>query len=149
MTQIRKATSCLLALIVSTMYMNNVVAGSLLNDDKIRNAQQRSKDAERHGEHDDKVTDSAAGPRTPAVRIVQVRPRISQDAAQGTVFIEVDQSTVCNTSVYSIDMSRGGSKEAYATALAALIVDKPIVIELVSSGCTGAGTKIQSILLNR
>jgi hypothetical protein len=129
--------------------MNDVFARPPLDDEQVGKIRQHYSNEQHDHETDDHNVEASAGPRTPAVRIVQVRPYISQGANPGKVFIEVDQSSVCNTSIYSIDMSRGGSKEAYATALAALIVDKPIIIELVNSGCTGAGTKIQSILLNR
>jgi hypothetical protein len=149
MTHAGKAGSCLVALIFSTMFMHDVFAGSLVNEGPMGRARENSLIGHDHHETDDPVVQASAGPRTPAVRIVQVRPHISQGANPGTVFIETDQASLCNTSVYSIDMGNGGSKEAYAAALAAFIVDKPVVLELVNTGCTGAGTKIQSIFLNR
>lgn len=170
MMRIGKAGSCLVALVVSTMYMNDVLAGALINEEYLRKmlrpqipvaqpqtpvaqqqtpVEQHTPVAQPHHEADDPVIPASAGPRTPAVRILQVRPYVTQNANPGLVFVEVDQTTVCNTSVYSIDMANGGSREAYATVLASFIVDKPVIIELVNSGCAGAGTKIQSIFLNR
>jgi hypothetical protein len=141
MVHMKKAGFCLAAFIFSAMLMQSAVAGDWQQN---RNQPATEK---RHHEIDDPSVQ--AGLRTPAIRIVQVRPYVSRDTNPGTVYIEVDQATICNSYIYALDMSRGGSKEAYAVALSALILDKPVVFELVNSGCSSSGTKIQSIFLSR
>ena len=93
--------------------------------------------------------DAQAEPTGPAVSIVNLRPYNGEGAPNGAVFVMVDKATLCDTNVYMIDMAFGGSKEVYAAALTAFATGKQIQIEIVNSGCTGWGTKVQSLYIIR
>ncbi|WP_426323381.1 hypothetical protein [Pseudoduganella sp. R-43] len=87
-----------------------------------------------------------AEPTGAPVKILSLRPY--NTPAGGNIYVEVSQSNQpCETQGYVIDLSWIGAKEAYAAALTALVTDKSVRIEAVNSGCTGWGTKIQSIIL--
>ncbi|WP_426323393.1 hypothetical protein [Pseudoduganella sp. R-43] len=87
-----------------------------------------------------------AEPTGDPVKIVSLRPY--NTPAGGNIYVEVSQANQpCETQGYVIDLSWIGAKEAYAAALTALVTDKSVRIEAVNSGCTGWGTKIQSIIL--
>ncbi|MBI3561507.1 MAG: hypothetical protein HY080_07320 [Gammaproteobacteria bacterium] len=89
-----------------------------------------------------------ADPTTAPVHITQIRPYNTQGASCGVVYIAVDQTLACNTNVFQIDLCFGGGKEVYAAALTAFAASKAVQVEVVNSGCTGWGTKIQSLFMN-
>lgn len=90
---------------------------------------------------------SFAEPTSGLVTIVYLRP-YNVNGSTGTVYMEVSASSVCNTNVYSIDLSYGGGKELYAAALAALMGNKQVRVEVANdTGCTGWGSKLQSIYI--
>jgi len=67
----------------------------------------------------------------------------------GSIYIVLDSIIACNTTVFVIDASHAGSDEMYSAALSALMGNKKISVEpLVSTGCTGWGTKVQSLYLH-
>lgn len=87
-----------------------------------------------------------AEPTGAAVKILSLRPYNTPNG--GNIYVEVSQAKEpCETQGYVIDLSWVGAKEAYAAALTALVTDKYVRIEAVNTGCTGWGTKIQSIIL--
>ncbi|WP_156401371.1 hypothetical protein [Duganella sp. Root1480D1] len=87
-----------------------------------------------------------AEPTTGPVKILEVRPYNVQ-GAPGAVYVRIDQVSLCNTDTYKIDLSWSGSKEILATALSALVADKPIKVEVANSGCVGFATPIQSLYI--
>lgn len=87
-----------------------------------------------------------AEPTGAPVKILSLRPYNTPTG--GNIYVEVSESKQpCETQGYVIDLSWVGAKEAYAAALTALVTDKYVRIEAVNTGCTGWGTKIQSIIL--
>lgn len=93
-----------------------------------------------------------ADPTSGPVKIIDLRPYAdSNNSAGGTVYITVDSSTFCGTSVFRIDLSWGGAKLEYAAALSALVSGKSVEIEVPTTVyCTGWGQTIQSIhILNQ
>lgn len=87
-----------------------------------------------------------AEPTTGAVKVVEVRPYNVQ-GAPGAIYVRIDQISLCNTDTYKIDLTWSGSKEVLAAALAALIADKPVKVEVVGSACIGFATPIQSLYI--
>jgi len=89
---------------------------------------------------------AVAEPTGAPVKILSLRPYNTPNG--GNIYVEVSESRQpCETQGYVIDLSWVGAKEAYAAALTALVTDKYVRIEAVNTGCTGWGTKIQSIIL--
>ena len=86
-----------------------------------------------------------AEPSSPvAVKVVAVRPY----ANSYNVYLEVSSGQLCSTSIFIIMTHEPGGKEMYAAALAALTTGKRVILEVSNStGCTGWGTKLQSIYL--
>jgi steroid 5-alpha reductase family enzyme len=84
-------------------------------------------------------------PTTEPVNITHIRPYNS--TGSGAVFIHTDTTSLCDTSVYKIDLSWGGSKEILSVALAALMANKQVRIEIDNAGCTGWGSRIQSMYI--
>lgn len=89
-----------------------------------------------------------AEPTSAPVKILEIRPYVNK-TAPGAVYIQVDQTSICNTNFFAIDLSFTDSKALLAVALSALLADKPVRIEVVSTGCAGWGTTIQSIYLEK
>lgn len=147
MSHFKRSVGCITVLFFSTMFMDDVLAGSLIGGGQVDFFTQHTSNEQHLTDNED--VEASAGPMSTPVQILQIRPYISHGANPGVIFIKVDQSSLCNTATYSIDMGSGGGREAYAAALTAFLVEKPVIIELVSSGCSGAGTKIQSIVLSR
>jgi hypothetical protein len=87
-----------------------------------------------------------AEPTTIPVKILEVRPYNVQ-GAPGAVYVRIDQVSLCNTDTYKIDLSWNGSKEVLATALSALVTDKPVKVEVANTGCVGFATPIQSLYI--
>ena len=81
-------------------------------------------------------------PTSDLLKIVNVRP-YNSNGGSGAVYLQMDQNSVCATSVYKIDLSYGGAKEVYASILAAMAADKSVKIEV--AGCNGWGSTIQSV----
>ena len=94
-----------------------------------------------------------AEPTTGLVRITTLRPYNSAGAADGVVFVAVVSADpnvpVACTTVFQIELTYGGGKAVYAAALTAFVAGKAVYIEMVNDGgCTGWGTKIQSLYVN-
>lgn len=85
------------------------------------------------------------GETGPRVKITQIRPYMGS----GQVFLHVDSSQLCGTSVFKIVLSDPAAKEAYAAALTALATKKKVALEVSNAtGCAGWGTQLQSIWLD-
>lgn len=86
-----------------------------------------------------------AEPTTSAVKITRLRPY--NMPSSGVVYLEVNQTSLCNSNTYVIDLSWVGAKEVYAAALAAMMAGKQVHVEIDSAGCATPGwtTKIQSL----
>jgi hypothetical protein len=86
-----------------------------------------------------------AEPTSPvAVKVLQVRPYMESNL----VYIEVSSAGLCNATIFVIQTNLLGGKEAYAAALTALATGKKVLLEVSNTtGCTGFGTKLQSIYL--
>jgi hypothetical protein len=87
-----------------------------------------------------------AEPTTGPVKLLEVRP-YNLPGAPASVYVRIDQVSLCTTDTYRIDLSWNGSKEVLATALSALVADKPVKVEVANGGCTGWGTPIQSLYI--
>ena len=84
-----------------------------------------------------------AVPESSDVSVVEVRPYLS-----GEIFVRVNSSTFCGTTVFMIPGTAVAKKEMYAAVLSALLTSKKIRLEaLTSTGCNGWGTQLQSIYL--
>ncbi len=82
-----------------------------------------------------------AEPTSGKVKINNIRPYHSSN---NVVFIEVSNSSFCNTNVFKII----NDKQMYSAALAAMMSDKDVKIEVIdSTGCSGWGTILQSIYI--
>jgi hypothetical protein len=78
-----------------------------------------------------------------AVNVTQVRPNIN-----GDIFIHVDSTAFCDTSVFKITNGVAGKNEMFSAALSALMASKKVKLEaLTATGCSGRGTGLQSIYL--
>jgi len=87
-----------------------------------------------------------AEPTTGTVKVIEVRP-YNVPGAPGSVYVRIDQASVCSTDTYRIDLTYNGSKEIVATVLAAFVADKPVKVEVVGALCNGFGTPIQSLYI--
>lgn len=87
----------------------------------------------------------SAEPSSPApVKILQLRPYANSYA----VYLEVSSGQLCNTSAFIIMTNEPGGKEMYAAALTAVASGKRIILEVSdATGCTGWGTKLQSLYI--
>jgi hypothetical protein len=85
----------------------------------------------------------SAEPSSPAtVKIMQVRPY----ANSHSVYIHVSSGQLCSTSAFVIMTDEPGGKGMYAAALTALTTGKRVILEVSNAtGCTGWGTKLQSL----
>lgn len=90
-----------------------------------------------------------AEPTSGPVHIVNLRPYSNNSGSTGgAIYITVDSSTFCSTTVFKIDLTLGGAKEEYAAALSAIVSGKAVLLEVPTSvGCTGWGQTIQSIYI--
>ena len=85
------------------------------------------------------------GETGPRVKITQLRPYMGS----GQVFVHVDSSQLCGTTVFKIVLSDPAAKEAYAAALTAVATGKKVALEVSNTtGCAGWGTQLQSIWLD-
>ena len=82
-----------------------------------------------------------AGDEIRDLSIISIRPY-----SGGDIFIETNASSnLCDTSTFTIDGNAPDKRELYAAALTA---GKKIGIEISNAtGCTGWGTKLQSIYI--
>jgi hypothetical protein len=88
-----------------------------------------------------------AEPSTGWVYVTLVRPYSNTDLK---VYVEINSSAVCNTSVFAIKVNDPNGKEMYAAALAAFIAQKKVILEASNStGCTGWGTLLQSLYIGQ
>ena len=75
--------------------------------------------------------------------VIMVRPYNS-----GSIYIQLDSNVLCDTSVFMIDGNNAGKDIMYSAALSALVAKKKVRVEaLTSTGCTGWGTRLQSLYL--
>jgi hypothetical protein len=64
------------------------------------------------------------------------------------IYIGVSSSDFCGTTVFSFSSSEPNGKEMYAAVLTALASGKQVQLEAsTATGCTGWGTRLQSIYL--
>jgi len=84
-----------------------------------------------------------AGPVGPRVSILSIRPY-----SGGSIYIGVSSHELCGTEVFSFTSVEINGKEMYAAAMTALVSGKQVQLEVsAATGCTGWGTKLQSIFL--
>lgn len=87
-----------------------------------------------------------AEPTTDPVKIRMIRT-YNSDGGAGSVYVQIDNKSLCETDTYKINLAWGGSKQVLATALSAFLTDNSVRIEVANAGCTGWGTLVQSIYL--
>lgn len=84
-----------------------------------------------------------AEPTGGRVTVVNVRPY-----SGGSIYVQVSSAELCGTEVFSFTGSEVNGKEMYAAALTALVSGKQVQLEVVAAkGCTGWGTRLQSITI--
>lgn len=85
-----------------------------------------------------------AEPTSARVQILDLRPYAESEAT----YVHVNSTALCNTDVFVIDTSQANGKQIYAAALAAVASGKEVALEVANAtGCTGFGTKLQSIYI--
>lgn len=85
-----------------------------------------------------------AEPSSGRVTIVNLRPY----ANGNLVYLHVSSGELCNTEVFTIDTGVPNGKEIYAAALTAVASGKQIIVEVSNDlGCTGGGSRVQSIYI--
>jgi hypothetical protein len=80
-----------------------------------------------------------ADPTSAATLIQNLRPYLGT----AHVYVTVANSTICGTTVFRLDTSLTGGREAYAALLAAYGTGRQVSIEV--SACQGWGSPIQSV----
>ena len=84
-----------------------------------------------------------AGPSSTPLKIISIRPYMdTSTSGPGSVYIQVSPA-FCNTDTFRIDNGWGGAKETYSAALASMMADKNVVIEV--DVCNGWGSTIRSL----
>ncbi len=84
-----------------------------------------------------------AAPIGGRVTIVNVRPY-----SGGSIYVHVSSAELCGTEVFSFTSGEVNGKEMYAAVLTALTTGKQVQLEVsAATGCTGWGTRLQSIYL--
>lgn len=84
-----------------------------------------------------------AEPTGGRVTVVNLRPY-----SGGSIYLQVSSTELCGTEVFSFTGSEVNGKEMYAAALTALASGKQIQLEVsTATGCTGWGTRLQSIFI--
>lgn len=88
-------------------------------------------------------------PTSGPLKIDHVRAYNHQNPPEQTGFalIRLSQPSLCETDTYRIEPAWSGGKELFATALSAFLADKPVPVEVVDSGCTGWGIRLQSLYI--
>ena len=85
-----------------------------------------------------------AEPTGARVNVISLRPYASSTSA----YLHVSSPALCGTEVFTIPLNEQGGKEMYATALTALVSNKQIQLEVSNAtGCTGWGTRLQSLFI--
>lgn len=87
-----------------------------------------------------------AEPTTEPSYVSYVRPYLGDS----TAFVVLKEKRLCDTAVYTIELSDPSGKEAYAAALAALLANKRVKLEIHNQeGCKspGWGTRLQSVYI--
>ncbi|TRY33410.1 hypothetical protein [Aliiglaciecola sp. M165] len=68
----------------------------------------------------------------------------------GAIYVYVStQNYLCETSTFSINLSRPGSQEMHALLTTALVSGKQVRLELRDNQCNGWGTEIRSVYLEK
>ena len=88
-----------------------------------------------------------AEPTTGAILLAQVRPYIGSN----TVFIYPSGLGPCGsssaTNIYQIDLSSASGKAAYTTALAAIVANKHVMLEVQAGQCGADYPGLQSVYM--
>ena len=72
---------------------------------------------------------------------------LSDPSNQGTILLQVDSTALCGWDIFSINLKYAGSKEMYSAAMAAMMAQKKVKIEVKpSSGCIW-GQELQSLYI--
>lgn len=75
--------------------------------------------------------------------ILSMRPYIG-----GSIYLAVSSKDLCGTEVFSFMGGDVNGKEMYAAALTAMVAGKEVQLEVsAATGCTGWGTRLQSIFI--
>lgn len=95
------------------------------------------------------VSPAMAEPTSERIRIVKVRPYHEKTGVPAWVYVTFDRVPFCDSTTFVIPMSWGGAKETYAIALAALLSNREVLVEMDNAGCASPNwtTKIQSLYL--
>ena len=90
---------------------------------------------------------ACAEPTSAPTNIEAVRPYTS---GTPTVYINAPGNPICGTSSFYIDLTQGGGKEMYASALTALATNKKVNLEIVNGTTCPATTyvRLQSITVH-
>ena len=94
-----------------------------------------------------------AEPTPGPVNLLNICPYLGDPGQAGSsaVYITIAGANppVCNTTVYVLEISQPGVKEAFSILVTALAAGRTVYLEIRNStGCTGWGTKLQSVHLN-
>ena len=85
----------------------------------------------------------AAEPTSGPVKIAQIRPYVS-----GDIYLHLEANTdISPMSVYRIPSEAKGANQMYSAALAAMMADKPVRIEILAANVCPWGQAIQSIYI--
>ena len=93
------------------------------------------------------ASSACAEPTSGAVTISQLRPYIGGTS----VYVYVNGVGPCGSGVsgsaaiYTIDLTSQTGKAAYAAALAAVIANKPVLLEVIANACGTAYPGLQSV----
>ncbi len=85
---------------------------------------------------------TGAEPTGAVTTLLELRPYVGGN----TIYVYPADTSPCNTSIYTIDLSTPTGKAAYATALAALVAGKRVQLEAIAP-CTGLYSGLQSIYI--
>lgn len=86
-----------------------------------------------------------AEPTSAPLTLKMLRPY----AGGPNVYVYVGETTFCGADTFVIDTSMPNGKELYAAALTAYAMGKRVRLEVpTATGCSGWGTKVQSIPLD-
>ena len=95
------------------------------------------------------ASSARAEPTSGPVTILQLRPYVGGN----TVYVYLNGTGPCGSGVagayaiYSLDVSTPSGKAAYAAALAALTMGKPVYVEAIATACGTQYPGVQSIYI--
>ena len=91
-------------------------------------------------------TGTYAEPTSPPVHVLQARAH----AGDETAYIYIDNSTFCNSNLYSVSLTTASGKAMFAVALTAVATGKTVLVEVSDTGGCGTGTihPLQSLYAN-